>query len=172
MKKTSLPRRYQTIGWYIGSGIAALIGFLEDSSKLRFGGPVSSDDLAVLVFGMFIGGAIGGYAGRVIGKRKQQHLPPEQLALEHQLEEEENKRKKATAQVPGKKVLSGWAVYSLIFSWLPVIGLLVALKARKEIRSRPDALYGITIAWIALVIGALSTLGIATVTICGLFVWK
>ncbi len=71
-----------------------------------------------------------------------------------------------------RRELCRWAVWSLVFFWIPVIGLLMGIKAVRDIRSRRSELYGATLAWIALVLGALDTLGIAVVTFCGIFIWK
>jgi uncharacterized membrane protein YhaH (DUF805 family) len=71
-----------------------------------------------------------------------------------------------------ERELSRCAVWSLVFFWIPVIGLLLGINAIKDIRSRPTELYGTTLAWIAVVLGALDTLGIAVVTFCGIFIWK
>ena len=82
------------------------------------------------------------------------------------------KQRESPTPLRTKRELCRWAVWALVFFWIPVIGLLMGIKAVREIRSRRSELYGTTLAWIALVLGALDTLGIAVVTFCGIFIWK
>jgi len=60
-----------------------------------------------------------------------------------------------TVDLPVRGELSRLAMYSLLLSWLPIIGLPMAIAAVRKISKSKGVLYGKKLAWVSVVINAL-----------------
>lgn len=64
----------------------------------------------------------------------------------------------AAIDLPAKGELSRWALWSFMLSWVPLLGLLLAILAVRKTRQQKGIVYGQTLAWIALVISGLANI--------------